>query len=103
MIPDPNVARLAAEDAAFVGARPVFDRYCADCHASSGENATDRKLARFDLDRDPSGDAVRRVLGLGDAAATMPYDKPGVVRGDDLALIAIWVDAWQAAHVTSDR
>jgi hypothetical protein len=28
----------------------------------------------------------------------MPYDKPGSVKGDDLAKIKAWTDAWEAAE-----
>ena len=43
------------------------------------------------------GFTIRDVLGISGKKATMPYDKPGSVQGDDLAAIKAWTDAWEAA------
>jgi hypothetical protein len=41
---------------------------------------------------------VREVLGLTpDKAAKMPLGDPGIVKGDELAKIKAWTDAWEAA------
>src|SRR5262245_40129544 len=44
--PDPAKVKaelVAAETAAFEKAKPVFERYCASCHAKGGKNATEKK------------------------------------------------------------
>ena len=41
---------------------------------------------------------IRKALGIGGGKPTMPKNKPGAVKGDDLALIAAWADAWDAAE-----
>jgi len=44
------------------------------------------------------GPKIRQQLGIGGGKAKMPKDKPGSVRGDDLALIEAWSRAWDAAQ-----
>jgi hypothetical protein len=41
--------------------------------------------------------AIRKVLAIGGGKATMPMDDPGAVKGDELALIAAWADAYDKA------
>jgi hypothetical protein len=41
---------------------------------------------------------IRLVLGTTGKKATMPKTKPGSVKGDDLASIIAWADAWDAAE-----
>ena len=43
------------------------------------------------------GNQIRVVLAIDGPKATMPDDKPGSVKGADLALIKAWTEAWQAA------
>ena len=97
---------LAAETAAFEKAKPVFDKFCASCHSKSGKQANRKKLHELDITSYPFtgehanelGEEMREVLGIGGGKPTMPKGKPGIVKGDDLALIAAWADAWDAAH-----
>lgn len=104
--PDPKAALLASETSAWETAKPVFMKYCATCHTKDGKKASKKKLDHFSLDTYPIGGhhtatigfTIRDVLGLGDKKATMPYDKPGSVKGDDLAAIKAWTDAWEAAQ-----
>jgi cytochrome c5 len=97
---------LAAERAAWDTAKPVFDQACATCHTSAGKKATKKKLAHFNIDAYPPGGhhtgtigfTIRGVLGISGKKPTMPYDKPGSVKADDLAKIKAWSDAWEAAE-----
>ena len=96
---------LAAENAAYAKAKPVFDKYCASCHTKGGARATVKKLSHVDMTTYPFGgmhtksigNEVRKVLGLDGGKPTMPYGHPGAVKGDDLAAIAAWTEAWRAA------
>lgn len=102
---DPKADALAAETAAYDKAKPVFDKYCSTCHTKAGKKSAKKKLDHFDMDSYPFGgehtafigNHIRDVLGLSGKKATMPYDKPGSVKGDDLAKIKAWTDAWEAA------
>lgn len=101
--PDPKVVAMEAETAAFAKAKPVFDKSCMGCHGK-GRGATKKALAELDINQYPfkgkHGNAadIRKVLGIGGGKATMPKNKPGSVKGDDLAAIAAWADAWDAAE-----
>jgi hypothetical protein len=46
---------------------------------------------------------VRKVLGVGGGEPTMPLDKPGAVKGDELALVVAWADAFDRAHAAQDE
>jgi hypothetical protein len=107
--PDPEVARtalLAAETDAFEKAKPVFEKHCARCHVKGKKAATAKKLEHFDMTTYPFGgehaseigDEIREVLAIGGGKPTMPFDKKGAVKGAELALIAAWADAFDAAH-----
>jgi mono/diheme cytochrome c family protein len=107
--PDPEKVKadlLAAETAAYERARPVFETYCAGCHTKGGKNASKKKLEHFDMTAYPfgghhageMGTTVRKVLGIDGSKPTMPRGKPGAVQGDELAAIAAWADAFDAAH-----
>lgn len=107
--PDPEkvkVELLAAETAAFEKAKPVFDKFCAKCHTKGGKMATQKKLDHFDMTAYPFGGhhamdvsgSIRKSLAIGGGKATMPFDKKGAVKGDELALIAAWADAFDASH-----
>lgn len=103
---DPKADALAAENAAYDKAKPVFEKYCASCHTKAGKKSAKKKLGHFDMDTYPFGgehaafigNHIRDVLGMTGKKATMPSDKPGAVKGDDLALIKAWADAWDAAE-----
>lgn len=41
---------------------------------------------------------IREVLGTTGERATMPRDRPGIVRGDELRLVLDWADAFARAH-----
>jgi outer membrane biosynthesis protein TonB len=105
--PDPEAIKkelLATETAAFEKAKPVFETSCKSCHFKGQKNTNAKKLAEFDITAYPfagkhaNAADVRKVLGIGGGKATMPKNKPGSVKGDDLALIAAWADAWDAAE-----
>jgi hypothetical protein len=101
----PPVDLLAAENAAYEAARPVFTKFCDECHNQSGAKAEPDRLGHFDDTSYPfgghhvttMGPTIRHVLGLDGSEPEMPKNMPGAVKGDDLALIAAWADAWQAA------
>ena len=105
-VSDPKADALAAETAAYEKAKPVFDKYCATCHTKAGKKSAKKKLDHFDMDMYPFGgehtafigNHIRDVLGLSGKKATMPKDKPGTVKGDELATIKAWTDAWEAAE-----
>ncbi|MCA9674679.1 MAG: hypothetical protein KC464_06550, partial [Myxococcales bacterium] len=96
---------LAAETAAYDQAKPVFDKYCAGCHAQGGPKATDKTLAHLDITSYPfgghhvatMGPTIKHVLGIDGSKPIMPKNAPGSVQGDELALVASWAAAWQAA------
>lgn len=99
-------AMLAAERAAYERAKPVFDKYCAKCHTSSGAKASKKAMSHFSMDTYPFGghhateigDEIRKALGVTAKEPTMPRDRPGVVEGDELARVLAWADAFDAAH-----
>ena len=100
-----KAALLAAEQAAFEKAKPVFEAHCARCHSKGNKKAKAESLEHFDMTSYPFGGhhaaeitvEVRKVLGIGGGKATMPSDKPGAVKGEELALIASWADAYDKA------
>ena len=107
--PSPSAAPpdlAAAEQAAYERARPVFEKYCARCHASAGAKSTEKTLGHFSIDRYPfgghhaatAGATVREVLGVGGKAATMPKDDPGAVKGAELDAVVEWSKAFDASH-----
>jgi uncharacterized membrane protein len=97
---------LAAEIAAFERARPVFDRYCTKCHSKDGAKAKPKTLGHLDMTDYPFGghhaeeisSEIRKALAIGGGEPTMPLDDPGAVKGDELALIAAWADAYDRVH-----
>jgi mono/diheme cytochrome c family protein len=105
-IVDPKVELLAAETAAWDTAKPVFDNACASCHTTAGKKVSKKKLDHFNMDAYPLGGhhaatigfTIRDVLGISGKKPTMPANKPGSVKGDDLATIKAWTDAWEAAE-----
>lgn len=107
--PDPAQMKadlLAAETAAYEKAKPVFEKYCASCHQKGGKSASAKKMGHFDMTAYPFGGhhvgemsaTIRKVLGIDGSKVTMPKDKPGAVKGDELALVAAWADAFDASH-----
>lgn len=109
--PGPGAAKvkadlLAAETIAYQAAKPVFETYCAGCHRQGGKKASAKKLGHFDITSYPfaghhrteSGKVIRQVLGIGGGKPEMPDDRPGAVKGDELALIAAWADAFDASQ-----
>lgn len=108
----PTPADLAAaERAAYDRARPVFEQYCAKCHTTAGRNAKRASLSHFNMDSYPLGghhaaeigNTIREVLGATGEPPTMPRDNKGAVRGDDLALILAWAEAFDRAHPSQDH
>lgn len=95
-----------AELAAFDNARPVFETHCARCHSRGGRLSTEKKRDHFDMTTYPFAGhhateiakEIRKALGIDGSKPTMPFDDKGAVKGDDLALIAAWADAFDAAH-----
>lgn len=105
--PDPEAIKteaLAAETAAFEKAKPVLEGFCKSCHVKGQKNASAKKLGELDITSYPfkgkhaNTKDIREVLGIGGGKPTMPKGKPGTVKGDDLAAIAAWADAWDAAE-----
>jgi outer membrane biosynthesis protein TonB len=105
--PDPEQLKkeaMDAETAAFEKAKPVFEGFCKSCHFKGQKNASAKKLGEFDMTAYPFGGKhnkaadIRKVLGIGGGKATMPKTKPGSVKGDDLAAISAWADAYDAAE-----
>ena len=107
--PDPAQIKaelLAAEKVAFETAKPVFDKHCSKCHSKAGSKWSAKKGEHFNMTTYPFGGhhameisgEVRASLGLTGKRPTMPYDKKGAVKGDELALIAAWADAFDKAH-----
>lgn len=104
--PDPKLELIAAETSAWNTAKPTFEKYCATCHTKDGKKSAKKKLDHFDMGAYPPGGhhtatigfTIRDVLGISGKKATMPYDKPGTVKGDELAAIKAWTDAWEAAE-----
>ncbi len=107
--PDPVMIKadlLAAETTAYEKAKPVFEKYCAKCHSKAGSKQSASKREHFDMTTYPFGghhamdvhNEVREVLGLTGKKPTMPADKKGAVKGDELDLIKVWTDAFEASH-----
>jgi hypothetical protein len=104
--PDPKAQLLAAEAAAFETAKPVFDKWCAKCHSKDGKQTSAKKREHFDMTSYPFGghhamdihNEIRRSLGLTGKKPTMPADKKGAVQGEELELIKVWADAFEASH-----
>ena len=101
--PDPKVVAMEAETAAFEKAKPVFEKFCQGCHGK-GRGATKKALGELDINQYPfkgehaNAKDIRKALGIGGGKATMPKNKPGSVKGDDLAAISAWADAWDASE-----
>ncbi|MBP6627842.1 MAG: hypothetical protein KA297_00335 [Kofleriaceae bacterium] len=103
--PDPHVALMEAEMAAYEAAKPVFAKSCGGCHIQGGAKATAKKLKHVDMTTYPFAGhhvdtittTIGHVLGIDGAKPTMPADKPGSVKGDDLALVEAWIEAYNAA------
>jgi hypothetical protein len=97
---------VAAETAAFEQAKPVFDKWCAKCHSSTGSKTSASKRKHFDMTTYPFGghhamsigSEVRVALGMTGKKPSMPADRKGAVKGAELALIKAWADAFDAAH-----
>ena len=95
-----------AEAAAYETAKPVFTKYCAECHTTGGPGSGREALEHFDMSGYPFGGhhaatigaEVREVLGATGEKPTMPKNKPGIVTGDELAAILAWADAFDAAQ-----
>lgn len=102
--PDPKEEAKATELAAYEKAKPVFEGACKSCHVQGQKNANKKKLADLDITNYPftgkhaNAADIRKVLGIGGGKATMPKGKAGSVKGDDLAAIQAWADAWDAAE-----
>lgn len=102
--PDPKETAMQAELAAYETAKPVFEKFCINCHQKGKRGATKKALAELDITEYPfkgehaNGPDIRKALGIGGGKPTMPRNKPGSVKGDDLAAITAWLDAWDAAE-----
>ncbi len=107
--PDPAKVKadlLAAEMAAYEKAKPVFEANCARCHSKDGKMTATKKREHFDMTTYPFGGhhamelgkQIRKSLGIDGSKPTMPFDKKGSVKGEDLELIKKWTEAFDAAH-----
>jgi mono/diheme cytochrome c family protein len=103
---DAKADALKVEMAAYERAKPIFVANCARCHSKGQSKASAKKLGHFDMTSYPFtghhaatiGDEISEVLGQSGKPATMPIDKRGAVKGDDLALMMAWSAAWTAAE-----
>jgi plastocyanin len=107
--PDPAKVKadlLAAEMTAYENVKPLVGKYCASCHTKGQKGAKAKTLEHFETTAYPFGGHhamevgknVRKVLGIDGSKPTMPKNKPGIVKGDELALFASWADAFDASH-----
>src|SRR5512139_1210670 len=104
-------AEADSEQDAFANAKPVFVKHCASCHTKNGAKATPKKLHHFDMTSYPFGGhhaatlttTIRKVLAIGGGKPTMPADHKGAVKGAELALVAAWADAFDAAHKADSK
>lgn len=107
--PDPAKAKadlLAAEMTAYETVKPLVGKYCASCHTKGQKGAKAKTLEHFETTTYPFGGHhamevgtnVRKVLGIDGSKPTMPKNKPGIVKGDELAMFAAWADAFDASH-----
>lgn len=98
-----------AELLAYQQARPVFERYCSDCHTAAGTRSQASALNHFSMDTYPFGGhhademagTIREVLGADGGKATMPPGRPGAVQGQELELILNWAAASDAPSTES--
>jgi hypothetical protein len=94
------------ETAAYEKAKPVFEKWCAECHSKTGAKPDDHAIEHFDITTYPFGGEhamqisgeVREVLGLSGEGPSMPPDKKGAVAGEELELVKQWADAFDAAR-----
>lgn len=100
-------ALLSPELAAYERARPVFQRFCGNCHINGAPMWRQSITSHFDMGHYPfTGHhsntitiTIRRVLGANGRPPTMPPRAgAGSVRGEDLQLILAWADAYDRAH-----
>ena len=98
---------MVMERAAYERAKPVFDKYCADCHTTEkAQDPDDEALEHFNMDSYPFGghhaheigEEIREVLGAEGDEPTMPMGDPGAVQGEELDLVLAWADAFDNAH-----
>ena len=88
----------------------MFVKYCAACHTSSGKRTSPKKLEHFDMSSYPFtgedgaelDEEIRVTLGLRGQKASMPKDKPGIVKGAELQLLVNWAEAYDAIHPIGD-
>lgn len=100
-------AAPSPERAAYERAKPILEKYCATCHTKGGAASSEEALEHFSMDGYPFGGhhaneigaVVRMSLGASGRSPTMPRGKPGAVKGDELAAILAWADAFGAAHL----
>jgi hypothetical protein len=103
---------IAQEMQTYEQAKPVFEKYCAACHTERARGTEHAEaLLHFSMDRYPFGGhhadeigaEIRAVLGAADNEPTMPPDNPGVVRGEELALVLAWADAFDRAQAVRTK
>lgn len=99
---DPKVTRLAAEMSAFETAKPVFDKWCVKCHVYASPAPKAFKALQVEVypfvGKHSTTKDIRTVLAIGGGKPSMPFDNKGAVKGDELAAIAAWADAWDQAE-----
>jgi len=94
------------ELAAYERAKPALEKYCVSCHTKGGSASSAKALEHLAMEGYPFGGhhahevgaLVRKSLGASGTKATMPLGNPGAVKGDELAAILGWADAFDAAH-----
>ena len=91
------------ELAAYDAARPVFQRYCANCHSAPAGAPVSVPMQHFNMNGYPFGGhhastiaaTIRRALGATGQPPTMPPSRSSSARvqGEQLRLVLAWADA----------
>lgn len=106
-VPTTSDELLAAEARAYEAAKPVFEKYCVECHRpGAGSPQLQKKaLKHLSMETYPFkghhahelGAIIRQSLGVDGGKITMPKNDKGSVKGEELALIVAWSRAFDAA------
>ena len=91
---------IASEMSAFKMAKPVFDEYCTHCHTSKGKAGKHLAMDGYPFGGHHTGEvgsSILTVLGVTGKKPTMPKDDPGAVKGEQLAAIVRWAEAYEVA------
>jgi mono/diheme cytochrome c family protein len=104
----------AARRAAFVEAKPVFQKHCYRCHTSTGLKAKPKAMKHLKMDRYPftgphSHEAAAVILRAlaGDKEKgekpTMPADDLGALSDAELRKVLAWADAFERSRAQASK